>query len=235
MKSKMEEYGIKVRTEEKALSFKGNAHVSAVSTDKREIECNMVIMSLGVRPNIGIAQQAGAEIGTLGGIRVDECMKTSLGDVYACGDCVETKDKITGDNMLYLLWYNAKQQGEIAGYNTVGIEKRFPGTIAISTVDVLGTFGVSIGHTMRSSRDAELKVIEGGSSWYHCLLIANDTLVGAQLVGRTTDIGPLVNVIRRGDKLGRLLSVLRDGSLLSKNPLSAKLHPYLFIERKDSG
>ena len=227
MRKRLEGFGIEVHTGEKAMSFNGNDCVCGVSTDKREVECDLVIMSLGIRPNVAISQHTGIELGSLRGIKVDEHMRTSVEDVYACGDCVETRDTITGDKMLCLLWYNAKQQGTIAGFNSVGIEKKFSGTIVIGTVDVLGTFGVSIGHTMGSLRDAKLKVIEGGSTWYHRILLANDTLVGAQLIGKTDDIGPLLTAIRRGDTVERLQSVLRDGSLLSKNPLRVKLSQYL--------
>jgi NADH oxidase (H2O2-forming) len=227
MRKRIEGFGIEVHTGEKAMSFNGNDHVCGVSTDKREVECDLVILSLGIRPNVAISQQTGIELGSLKGIKVDEHMRTSVEDVYACGDCVETRDTITGENMLCLLWYNAKQQGAIAGSNSVGIEKRFPGTIVIGTVDVLGTFGVSIGHTMESLRDAKLKVVEGGSTWHHRILLAGGTLVGAQLIGKTDDIGPLVTAIRRGDTVERLRSVLRDGSLLSKNPLLVKLSQYL--------
>jgi len=227
MRKRIEGFGIEVHTGEKAMRFNGNDHVSSVSTDKREMECDLVILSLGIRPNVAISQQAGIELGSLKGIKVDEHMRTSVEDVYACGDCVETRDTITGENMLCLLWYNAKQQGTIAGSNSVGIAKKFPGTIVIGTVDILGTFGVSIGHTMGSLGDAKLKVLEGGSTWYHRLLLAEGALVGAQLVGKTGDIGPLVTAIRRGDTVERLQSVLRDGSLLLKNPLCAKLYPYI--------
>ena len=227
MRKRIEGFGIEVHTGEKAMNFNGNDHVCGVSTDKRELECDLVVLSLGIRPNVAILQHTGIELGSLGGIKVDEHMRTSLEDVYACGDCVETKDTITGENMLCLLWYNAKQQGAIAGFNSVGIEKRFPGNIVIGTVDVLGTFGVSIGHTMGSLRDDKLKVVEGGSTWHHRLVLSGGTLVGAQLIGKTEDIGPLVTAIRRGDTVESLQSVLRDGSLLSKNPLRVKMSQYL--------
>ena len=227
MREKLEGFGIEVYTGEKAMSFIGNGRVRGVSTDKREVECDLVILSLGIRPNVAISQQIGIELGSLNGIKVDEHMRTSVEDVYACGDCVETRDTITGDKMLCLLWYNAKQQGAIAGFNSVDIEKRFSGTIMIGTVDVIGTFGVSIGHTSESFQKGRQEVIEGGSTWYHRILISDGVFIGAQLIGKTSDIGPLVTAIRRGDKVEKLQSVLRDGSLLSKNPLRVKLSQYL--------
>jgi NADH oxidase (H2O2-forming) len=227
MKNGLEGFGIEVRTGERAISFEGNGHVCGVTTDKQKVECDMVILSLGIRPNVAVSKQAGIEIGSLGGIKVDEHMRTNVKDVYACGDCVETKDTITGENILCLLWYNAKQQGAIAGFNSVGIDKKFSGTITIGTVDVLGTFGVSIGHTKESFREARPKVIEGGSTWYHRILISDGVFIGAQLIGKTADIGPLVTAIRRGTRVERLQRVISDRDFLSNNPLCVKLIPYL--------
>jgi len=229
MKNRLEDFGIEVRTQEKAMSFEGNGHVCAVTTDKQDVECDMVILSLGIRPNVAVSKRAGIEIGSLGGIKVDEHMRTNYEDVYACGDCVETKDTITREDILCLLWYNAKQQGAIAGFNSVGIEKSFLGTITMGTVDILGTFGVSIGHTMESFRHKSPTVLEGGSTWYHRILIHDGVFIGAQLISKTTDIGPLVTAIRRGDTLPRLRNMLNNGSLVYKNPLCAKLFPYLSL------
>lgn len=220
-------YGIDVFTGERAVRFNGSDHICSVITDKREIECDMIILALGIRPNVELAQKAGIEIGRLGGIKVNKQMMTNVEDVYACGDCVESRDIISGENILSLLWYNAKQQGEIAGYNAIGIERCYQGTINISSVEILKTYAVSIGHNLSSLKGVKVKVIERKSKWFHRLLAADGIIVGAQLVGRTSDIGPLVNAIRRKDTLDGLQRVICDGNLLSRNPLCFKLFPYI--------
>jgi NAD(P)H-nitrite reductase large subunit len=80
---------------------------------------------------------------------------------------------------------------------------------------------------MSSLKGINIKVIERKSNWYHRLLVVDGIIVGAQLVGRTSDIGPLVNAIRRKDTLEGLRRVIGDGNLLSKNPLCFKLFPYI--------
>jgi len=227
MRKRLEDFGIEIHTREKAMSFRGNDDVCCVNTQKREVDCDMVILSLGIKPNIEIAKDAGAEIGSLGGIVADEYMQTNLRDVFACGDCVETRDRITGNNMLFLFWYNARQQGKIAGYNAVGIRKKFLGNIAIGTVDVLGSFGVSIGHTRDSFSQGNVEVIEGGDTWYHRVVISDGVFVGAQLIGKTNDIGPIVTAVRKRDTQEKLQSMLYDGHLLALDPSRVKLYQYL--------
>lgn len=227
LRKRIEDYGIEVLTGERAVGFIGDGRVCAVSTERREIKCGMVILSLGIRPNVALAQEAGIEIGSLGGIKINDHLMTNVEDVYACGDCVESRNIISGENILCLLWYNAKIQGEIAGYNAIGIGKNYQGTMNISSVEIFETYAVSIGHNMSSLKGINVKVIERKSNWYHRLLVVDGIIVGAQLVGRTSDIGPLVNAIRRKDTLEGLHRVIGDGNLLSKNPLCYKLFPYI--------
>jgi len=228
LEKRMEEYGIQVLTGEKATGFQGDKRVQSVITDKREIECDMVILVLGIRPEVGLANEAGIEIGSLGGIKVNEQMMTNVKNIYACGDCVETRDVITGKNILCLLWFNGKKQGEVAGYNAAENGRNFHGGMIVGGVDVLGTNAVSIGHTKSSLRGARLKVIEGETNKvYHRLLVSDGVLVGAQLIGEIPEIGPLVSAIRRHDSLKKIRSILEDGSLLSLNPLYIKLYPFI--------
>lgn len=227
LKKIIENYGIEVLTRETAIKMSGNTHVTSVITNKREIECDMVILALGLRPETDLAQKAGIEIGNLGGVKINKQMMTSVEDIYACGDCVQARDMVTGEEILSLLWHNAKQQGGIAGYNSAGIRRDYPGALNIRGIDILGTHAVSIGHTMDRFENTKLKIIEGGNKCYHRLLIADGILVGAQFVGKTEDMGPLLSAIRRGDSLERLQGIIRDGDLLSKNPWCYRMFPYI--------
>lgn len=223
----IEDYGIEVITGQKAIRFNGDGHIRSVVTEGREIGCDMVVLALGIRPSMELAQKAGIEIGSLGGIKVNGQMMTNAEDVYACGDCVESRDAITGKDILCLLWHNAKQQGEIAGYNSIGIRKNYSGAMNISVVDILGTYAVSIGHTMESFKGVGLRIIEDKRDGYHRLLIADGIIVGAQIIGRTADIGPLISVILRRDNLENIQKVLREGNFLSKYLWCYRLYPYI--------
>lgn len=212
----IEGYGIKVFTSERPVKIIGNDYVSGVITDKQELDCNMIILALGISPNIGLAQSAGIETGLLGGIKVNRQMMTNVEDVYACGDCVETRDIITGDNILSLLWHNAKQQGEIAGFNSIGIEKNYYGALNLSTVDISGTYAVSIGHTMERFKGQEVRIIEDKGNDYQRLLIVGGSIVGAQLVGSAEGVGPLISSILRRDSLANIKRIISGEELISR-------------------
>ena len=101
--------------------FAGNKSVEKVITEKgKEIETDLVLMSIGVKPNVGLAKEAGIEIGETGAIAVNEKMETSIDDIYAAGDCAESKDLITDNPAWVPLGSTANKQGRTAGENAAG-------------------------------------------------------------------------------------------------------------------
>jgi NAD(P)H-nitrite reductase large subunit len=224
----IETYGIEVLTNEKVIKMEGDSHVNKVITDKREIECDMVILALGMKPEVELARKAGIEIASLGGIRVNEQMMTSIKDIYACGDCIEAKDIITGKSILSPLWHNAKQQGEVAGYNSTGIRTGYPGALNISSIDILGVNAVSIGHIMDRFRDSNLEIIESGEEkYYYRLLTADGVFVGAQFIGKIKEAGLILSAILRGDSLEKLRTFIDDENLLHKRLWFYRAYPYI--------
>ncbi|TYB32430.1 MAG: pyridine nucleotide-disulfide oxidoreductase, partial [Flexistipes sinusarabici] len=102
--------------------------------DDTEIETDLLIISTGVKPDTGLAETAGIEIGALGGIIVNEKMETSIQDIYAAGDVAEKKNIITGKNCLLPLAVPANKEGRTAGCNAAGGELEFKGVIGTSVV-----------------------------------------------------------------------------------------------------
>jgi NADPH-dependent 2,4-dienoyl-CoA reductase/sulfur reductase-like enzyme/rhodanese-related sulfurtransferase len=99
---------------------------------------DLVILSLGVRPETALAKTAGLEIGTLGGIRVDAQMRTSNPDIFAVGDAVEVKNSITGQWALVPLAGPANRQGRIAADVIAGRNSSYRGTQGTAIVGVFG-------------------------------------------------------------------------------------------------
>ena len=122
-----ESKGVKVLTNTKVTGFDGDDAVKKVLTDQGELPADMVIMAIGVRPNVKLAENAGLKIGEKGGIVVNEQMQTSNSDIYAAGDCVETTNIITGKSAYVPLGSTANKQGRVAANSICGIEDRFPG------------------------------------------------------------------------------------------------------------
>lgn len=95
-----------------------------------EIPCDLAVVAIGVKPNIKLAQEAGLNIGNLGGISINKYMQTSDPDIYAVGDCCEIKNIITGKQVLAPYGDLANLEGRVAGENVIkGNVAVFPGTI----------------------------------------------------------------------------------------------------------
>ncbi len=99
---------------------------------------DLVILALGVRPDTTLAKMAGIEIGDLGGIRVDEHMRTSNPDIFAVGDAIEVRDFVTRQWSLVALAGPANRQGRIAADVIAGRDSRFRGTQGTAIVELFG-------------------------------------------------------------------------------------------------
>jgi NADPH-dependent 2,4-dienoyl-CoA reductase/sulfur reductase-like enzyme/rhodanese-related sulfurtransferase len=126
------------------ISRKG--HGLVVSTDKgNRLECDMVILSVGVRPESHMAREAGLEIGMRGGILVDATMRTSDPHIYAVGDAVEVRNHVTGKRVMSALAGPANKQGRIAADNVVGRMSLFKGTLGTTVIKVFELTAASTG------------------------------------------------------------------------------------------
>ncbi len=203
LRNMLEGQGISVFTGEKVTAISGNGKVEGIVTDKRRIECDMVILGAGMKPNTEMAGESGVGIGALGGISVTGQMMTSFSDIYACGDCVEAEDMITGEPTLSLLWHNARQQGEVAGHNCSGVSMAYPGSQNITSLDIFGIHVASFGCPESENKQQEdVEVIEKSSDRkYHRLIIGGGRLIGAQFVGGARDMGALLSLVVRKDNL----------------------------------
>ena len=103
------------------------------------LDADLVLLATGLRPNAEIAFEAGVARGVTGAIAVDERMQTSLGGVYAAGDCAELMHLVTGRPAYIPLGTSANKSGRVAGANAAGGRERFPGIVGTS---IVGLFDV---------------------------------------------------------------------------------------------
>ncbi len=130
VKRYMKKHGITVKTGDGVAGFrKGEKGGLEVLTEKGKVyEADIVVMSIGVKPELELAKMAGIKVGELGGIRVNEHMITSDPDILAVGDAVEVKDFVTGQWTLIPLAGPANRQGRIAADVIAGRKSKFRGT-----------------------------------------------------------------------------------------------------------
>lgn len=128
-----------------------DGRLAAVVAGGRSIPADVAVLGLGVRANSGLAAGAGIEVGSAGGIVVDERMHTSADGVWAAGDCVESRNRVTGESMVVALGTHANKQGRVLGTNLGGGSATFPGLIGTAVTKFRG---LEIGRTGITEADA---------------------------------------------------------------------------------
>jgi CoA-dependent NAD(P)H sulfur oxidoreductase len=153
VEAELASHGVNIFTGEKVDVFTGEGRVRGVKFGGTELATDLVIVGVGIKPNVELVSEAGAEIGTTGAILVDKHMKTSIPDVWAAGDCVETTDLTSGEPAWVPLGDTANQMGRVAGTNVATGEDtlEFTGTLGTGIFKV---FDLGVGKTGLSERAA---------------------------------------------------------------------------------
>ncbi len=130
----------------------GSGRVCRVVTSKGVIETDMVLLAVGVEPNVALARQAGIALGRTGAIKVNEYMATSHALVWAAGDCAETYFRVLDEYDYIPFGTTANKQGRVAGENAAGGRSVFPGVVGTSTLKV---FDLTVASTGINEKRAE--------------------------------------------------------------------------------
>jgi NADPH-dependent 2,4-dienoyl-CoA reductase/sulfur reductase-like enzyme/rhodanese-related sulfurtransferase len=196
----LREKGVALELENSVMAIAKKGDRTRVSTSEgREIECDLVILSIGIKPEIKLAKDAKLELGKRGGIKVDAAMRTSDPDIFAVGDAIEIKDFVTGMPAIFALAGPANKQGRIAADNAMGRQSRYSGAQGTAIVKIFDITAASTGASEKTLKQNDLPYI---SSYTHSdshagyypgaqrlsikLLFAPDSgnLLGAQIVGK---------------------------------------------------
>jgi NADPH-dependent 2,4-dienoyl-CoA reductase/sulfur reductase-like enzyme/rhodanese-related sulfurtransferase len=136
------------------------------------LDADMVLLSIGVRPTLQLAKEAGLEIGEAGGLLVNSQLQTSDPDIFAAGDMVEIEHRVNGKKVRIPLAGPANRQGRIAAENALGGNHTYKGAIGTSVVRVFeavaGTTGLSLKQARAAGMDADAVVVhkEHHTSYY---------------------------------------------------------------------
>jgi NADPH-dependent 2,4-dienoyl-CoA reductase/sulfur reductase-like enzyme/rhodanese-related sulfurtransferase len=151
--ARLEAHGVRVVT---------GTGVTAVHEGPREIEfgngtrvpADLVLFSVGVRPELALARRAGLAIGSAGGLQVDEHLRTSDPNIWAAGDMNEIVHKVSGRTVRIPLAGPANRQGRIAASNALGRPMRYAGALGSSVVKVFDATAAGTGLTEKAAREA---------------------------------------------------------------------------------
>jgi len=136
------------------------------------LDADMVLLSIGVRPTLQLAKEAGLEIGEAGGLLVNSQLQTSDPDIFAAGDMVEIEHRVNGKKVRIPLAGPANRQGRIAAENVLGGDHHYKGALGTSVVRVFeavaGTTGFSLKQARAAGMDADAVVVhkEHHTSYY---------------------------------------------------------------------
>lgn len=189
---------LRLGTSVEGIEVDADGWARAVATDEGEVPAELVVMGLGVRPNVGLAADAGIEIGTTGAIAADARMQTSVEGIWTAGDCAQSLHRVSNQPTWIALGTHANKQGRVAGLNVAGTHARFPGVIGTAVTKVgeteIGMTGLNERAAVAAGFDPVSAVIEADTRAHYypdaekiaVKIVAergSGRMLGAQIVG----------------------------------------------------
>jgi NADPH-dependent 2,4-dienoyl-CoA reductase/sulfur reductase-like enzyme len=196
--AEVERNGVRVLLNDGLVRCEGAGRVERVITQHSEVPADLVLLSIGVRPNTTLATQAGVALGAGKAVSTDSHMRTNLESVYAAGDCAETVQQVTGEKVYIPLGTTANKQGRVAGANAAGMDCGFEGVVGTAVAKV---FDLQVARTGLTEKEAKAKGFSVTVSSVHAMdharyypgnttldvkLVTDSSsgrLLGAQMVG----------------------------------------------------
>jgi rhodanese-related sulfurtransferase len=233
--------GVKLLFSQRVTGFEGDARgkVRKVITRDMELETGLVLLAIGTRPNVSLAQEAGLTIGCTRGISISQHLQTSDPDIYAGGDCVENVNLITQEKILAPLGSTANKHGRVIGTNITGGRETFPGVLGTSIVKVFDDNVARVGLNELQAREAGYDTATAlVPSYEHATyypkgqeilvkLVAEKSsgrLLGGQVVG-PGDTAKRIDVLATALTSGATVDDLADLDLAYAPPYNSALDP----------
>lgn len=199
VEKEVESHGIKVNTYEKVEEIIGDKKVSKVKTSKGEYDADLVIMSIGIKPNTDFLKDSGINITKKGAVIIDEHMRTNYANIYSAGDCAVVYHRVLEENTYIALATTANKMGKIAGENMCGGNRKFPGTLGSSMVKIMDLQVAMTGISEAQAKEKEINYATnfikaknhvsyypGEVPLYIKIIFNKDTnrILGAQIAGK---------------------------------------------------
>ncbi len=235
----LKEKGVNLILENGVKEFK-NQGKTLVLENSEEIETDLTILSIGIKPETKLAKEAGLKIGNLGGIETNDFMQTSDENIYAIGDAVQIKNFVTGNQTLTPLASPANRQGRLVADNIIlGQKTKYKGALGVAIAKIFNLSAGSCGYTEKCLQNInqEYQVLHlhpGSHAGYYpeatpiSLKIIfnpkNHFILGAQAVGRQ-GVDKRIDVIATAIKGGLTVYDLTDLELSYAPPFSSAKDP----------
>ncbi len=240
-KRHLEKKGIRVFVNTKLESILGEMKAEGVKTDNGEWKADMVIMSLGIRPNTAFLKHTGIELMPNGTIPVDAQLKTNLEGIYAAGDCACVTNRFTGKRAWSPMGSSANMEGRTLAEALCGEDASYPGVLGTAVVKLPELNGGRTGLSEAVAREEGYDVVSvvavvddkahyyPGADSFLLKLIADRRsrkLLGVQVLGagavdKVTDIGVMAL------SMGATVDQLQNLDLAYAPPFSTAIHPFV--------
>jgi NADPH-dependent 2,4-dienoyl-CoA reductase/sulfur reductase-like enzyme len=205
------ENGINLIINDSVISMNGKKKVTSVTLREETLDCDMVVVSIGVVPNIDIIQNSGIAVDH--GIIVDSTMQTNIKDIYAAGDIIKVGEQIEGKHGSFAIWPNAVEQGRIAGLNMAGVHTTYPGAEVVNVLDVFDIPIVTMGFTSKDIGKCEVisRFTPHTSKKIH---LKNNRIVGLQFIGTIKNVGTFYGLMKKGTDICDIKDRLLDDNFV---------------------
>ncbi len=208
LKRKMEQLGVEVRLGAVVERLEGEGHVAGVRfSDGSVLETDMVVLSCGIRPNVAEAKAAGLLVER--GIVVDQQLRTSDPHIFALGECAQYRGTCPG------IVEPAYEQAAVLADLLTGANPKasYRGSRCATTLKVMGVEVVSMGEVHTTAEAEVVSHLDTEAGFYKKLVVRENQLVGAILVGRGDELGILARLYKTGEPLpGSAMELLNQGA-----------------------
>jgi len=185
--------------------------VTGVSLGKTKLSCDMVVLAIGVRPNIELINGSG--IKTNQGIIVDSTMQTNKKNIFAAGDIAEVREQIEGSIGSFAIWPNAIEQGRIAGLNMVGKHVKYDGAEIVNVLDIFNTPVVAMGRTYKEIGKCNI-ISRFTPQYFKKILVKNNNIVGLQFIGTIRNVGTFYSLMKKRTDISSIKNRLLDDNFV---------------------
>ncbi|MBQ9396499.1 MAG: FAD-dependent oxidoreductase [Proteobacteria bacterium] len=235
----LEEHGIKILLSQGIKSFERNRDKIEIHLNDHSIDADAVVLSIGTKPNSGLAKDAGLNVTDRGFVIVDDQMKTSDPDIFAAGDIAQIKDPVFGDSTIVPLAGPAAKQGRLIADIIAGIERHYKGALNASIVKLFDIAAASVGASEKVlnkrnlNKDTDYKTViirqnqhvgfyPNAKPLFIKLIFAADgsKIYGAQVVGYDS-VDKTIDIFATAMKFGASVESLAELDLAYAPPFSS--------------
>jgi NAD(P)H-nitrite reductase large subunit len=187
------------------LESRGGNKVKAFLEDGSETDYDLLVMAVGVRPRVELAEKAGLPCER--GIEVDEYQRTTRENIFAAGDAVKAMDVVMGEAAVNALWPVAALQGKYAGRNMAGEKSPYPGCNSMNAVEFFGLPVLSAG-IVNPPDDGYQEITRLDDGDYRKVVLRGDIIVGMLMAGKVERAGILTSLIQEKANVRRVKNFL---------------------------